>query len=162
MPLQEGSTEKDHIEIIEAWPIPSSVPEPKLWNDERCLSLRYHTADDRLAVLQFDRCLAVKAGPPNDEALHGHPLYSRGLRFYSVHRVSASSWIDELERMNRVHPRHDRDHFIHGLSHYIFTFQDSTLECIVRDGAGTVSPNIRLFSSPRDTAYLEFLETIAR
>ncbi|HEX8863370.1 MAG TPA: hypothetical protein VGC06_30595 [Actinomycetes bacterium] len=50
-------------------------------------------------------------GPPNDEALQGHPLVDRGLRPYGVFRVEGSSWIRQLERMNRVHPQHRPEAF---------------------------------------------------
>jgi len=70
-------------------------------------------------------------GPPNDEGLHGHPLAERGLEPYGVFVVSPSSWLRALVRMNAVHPRHRDEHF-DGLCHFVFTFHDSTFECIAR------------------------------
>jgi hypothetical protein len=53
------------------------------------------------------------------------------LRHYSSHEVLGSSLVRELERRNSVHPRHDPDLYLKGMRHYVVTFQDSTLECVV-------------------------------
>jgi hypothetical protein len=68
-------------------------------------------------------------GPPNDEGLEGHPLYSRGLDYHNCFEVRESSWIRSFERMNRVHMWHDATRFAR-YRHFIITFQDSTFECI--------------------------------
>lgn len=82
-----------------------------------------------VAVVSFHRCLAHSFGPPNDEALSGHPLYGSGLRPYGAHVVARSSWIAELERRNRVHSAHKAEHF-QKYRHYILCFHDSTFECV--------------------------------
>lgn len=64
----------------------------------------------------------------------GHPLFGKGLAYYSVHEVRNSSLIEMLERRNSVHPRHDRSRYLRDLRHYVFTFQDSMLECVVTEG----------------------------
>lgn len=46
---------------------------------------------------------------PNDESLHGHPLFERGLAFYGAFRVENSSWIRALVRINSVHAMTKRD-----------------------------------------------------
>lgn len=61
-------------------------------------------------------------GPPNDEALAGHPLTERGLRSYSVFRMENSSLIRSLERMNSVHRSHKAAAY-DALSHHIFAFK---------------------------------------
>ena len=58
---------------------------------------------------RFEHCYAHMFGPPNDEALRGHPLAGRGLRPYAAFEIRQSSWLRRLERMNSVHPRHDRE-----------------------------------------------------
>ena len=83
------------------------------------------------ALIAFSSKKAVLFGPPNDEALNGHPLHDRGLQPYSAFEVKDSSWIRSLERMNRVHPRH-RPERLAEYRHLIFTFHDSTFECIAR------------------------------
>ncbi len=87
-----------------------------------------------LAVVEFTGYLAVRMGPPNDEALEGHPLYNRGLAAYAMHYVANSSWIAELERQNSVHPHHEGG-WHEWAQHYLFTFHDETFECIARSHA---------------------------
>ena len=70
-------------------------------------------------------------GYPNDEALDGHPLFALGLEFYAAAEVINSKWPSELERQNRVHPGHSPDYFA-SLRHLVFTFHDSTFECLCR------------------------------
>jgi hypothetical protein len=81
------------------------------------------------SVVRFSGPQAHFFGPPNDEAISGHPLYSKGLEPYACYRVVNSSWIRSLERMNSVHPMHKAERYDR-LSHYIFTFHDSTFECV--------------------------------
>jgi hypothetical protein len=88
-------------------------------------------ADGQIVIVRFD-AFAHFFGPPNDEAFSGHPLASRGLHCYSVSEVTNSSWIRKLERMNSVHPSHDRNWFLKGKRHFIISFHDSTFECIAR------------------------------
>ena len=68
-------------------------------------------------------------GSPNDEALDGHPLSKCGLAPYSVYEVESSSLIRRLEAMNAVHPYH-RPAVFDAFHHYVFTFHDSTFECV--------------------------------
>jgi hypothetical protein len=84
-----------------------------------------------VGVVEFVSCAAFKMGGPNDEALHGHPLYGRGLEAYRAHVVRRSSWITEVERINSVHPQH-RPGWHGRLTHYIFAFHDETFECIAK------------------------------
>ncbi len=83
-----------------------------------------------VACIRFKLPSAHLFGPPNDEAFAGHPLAPRGLHPYAAFEVHNSSWIRKLERMNSVHPRHNRDHFFEGLRHFVFAFHDSTFECV--------------------------------
>jgi hypothetical protein len=90
-----------------------------------------------VAVIEFVRPYAHLFGPPNDEAIIGHPLASRGLHPCGRFTVEGSSWIRALERMNAVHPRHAAERF-RRLSHYIVTFRDSTVECAANDLAASL------------------------
>ncbi len=83
----------------------------------------------RVVLVRFVNCYAHMFGPPNDEAFEGHPLASRGLERYGTYQVLNSSWIRILERMNRVHPKHDSES-ISDDHHYIFSFHDETFECL--------------------------------
>jgi hypothetical protein len=84
-----------------------------------------------VALVEFTRPRAHYLGPANDEAFDGHPLAARGLEPYGAFEVRESSWIRELERRNRVHPNNDAGRYAE-LRHFIFTFHDSTFECIAR------------------------------
>jgi hypothetical protein len=53
---------------------------------------------ESIAVVNFGRPRAHVFGPPNDEALTGHPLSSRGLHPYAAFEVFDSSWIRQLAR----------------------------------------------------------------
>ena len=82
-----------------------------------------------LAIVEFKRCLCAKMGTPNDEVLHGHPLYGKGLCWYSALQVKNSPWIKELQAINSVHSGYKAESWSN-LKHYIFGFHDSTFECI--------------------------------
>jgi len=127
------------------------APDPMVFAREGRLLLAYWQIDDSphstttapLAIVRFTRPRLHIFGPPNDEAMSGHPLAARGLQPYSAFRVDDSSLIRSLERMNSVHPRHDPKSF-QSLSHYIFTFHDSTFECVAESFQSTtenVGPN---------------------
>jgi hypothetical protein len=140
--------DKDTLVQLEGVPQSSvGAPEPLVMSDERLTFLAYIVegepeldgrvltdADlaifkERVALVEFHQCRSYMFGSPNDEAIHGHPLYALGLKPYSAFEVEKSSWIRQLERMNSVHPRHNSDRF-KSLRHYVFTFHDSTFECI--------------------------------
>jgi hypothetical protein len=107
------------------------------WDGTYVRSVGPNTVGGAVALVKFTRYSSFMFGPPNDEAFGGHPLASRGLRPYSAVEVQHSSWIRRLERMNAVHPRHTPELF-DGYRHFIFTFHDSTFECIARDFTITV------------------------
>lgn len=87
-------------------------------------------AEKRCAVI-FERPTAHCLGPPNDEALHGHPFYEGGLDLYRWAEVLNSPWIQQICERNRVHMRHT-DTMFDSHRQFIGTFQDSTLEVIAQ------------------------------
>jgi hypothetical protein len=103
--------------------------------------------DEAGLLVKFQDSYAHMFGPPNDEAIRGHPLARRGLEPYGVFEVRNSSWIRGLERMNKVHRNHEPKRF-QSLRHFIFTFHDSTFECVAQNfewtkHAGSVSKILR-------------------
>lgn len=120
--------------VLPDWQQPAVVAEPRIFGDDSSLVIRYRAAEGKIVVVRFPLCDYVIFGAPNDEALGGHPLASRGLQFYSVHEVLHSSLMKMLERRNSVHHGHDPEWFLRDKKHYVFTFQDSTLECVVSEG----------------------------
>jgi hypothetical protein len=132
--------------VVNARDIPApdaGVPEPAMVATEERLVLAYYAPDHTnrdiahpqdqdewdIAVLQFGSVRSSMFGPPNDEALNGHPLWGRGLEPYAAHWVEHSSWVRTLERMNSVHPMHNAKNFKR-LRHFVLTFKESTFECV--------------------------------
>lgn len=143
------------VVLLDTWPQPSTCPEAIIFATETQLFLRYQTDNRETAVIHFPLVRIFKFGAPNDEALGGHPLTKVGLRSYQVYRVDHSPWVAELDRQNAVHPRHDRARFLEGTTHYIFTFQDSTLECVVIERKFWV-PQIQVFVSEEEAKVVWF------
>lgn len=99
------------------------------------------TADGRrdtagTGIVEFEMCSITKFGYPNDEALGGHPLYKRGLQAYGVFEVLGSSWIRQMTEQNRVCFPQTTDS---KRRHFIFTFHDSTFECVADSVKATLS-----------------------
>jgi hypothetical protein len=142
----------DKDEVIELEIAPQSsvgAPNPIVLAGEHDVFLAYYTQDDShgrdgtstrivgidtegepVAVVRFRRCSAHTFGPPNDEAFGGYPLADRGLRPYGVFEIKDSSWVRKLEKVNAVHPRHDKHRFIRDKTHFVFSFHDTTCECV--------------------------------
>jgi hypothetical protein len=138
----------DHDVVIELTGVPEiepGAPCPELVADEHSITLTYWIPDRPpyppatapQAIVRFKGCRFHLAGSPNDETLEGHALYVRGLRHYGAYRVENSSLIRHLARVNTVHPHHDQQHFTR-LNHYIFTFHDSTFECVAESLTATI------------------------
>jgi hypothetical protein len=135
-------TVDDLDQVVKLGDIPSmetGAPEPMVLADERCAVLSYlirqgSPADPLLSEkFAFVRFMNSRHwfGSPNDEALQGHPLWGRGLGYYGAFRVEQSSLVRRLALMNSVHPRHNEAVF-EKYRHYIFTFHDSTFECVTK------------------------------
>ncbi len=100
------------------------------------------TREEPFLLITFERCYALRFGPPNDEALHGHPLMGRGLEYYRAHEVTNSDWLAEAIRINSVHPQHDETRY-RALHHYFLAFHDEVFEALspglsVRQVTGTL------------------------
>ncbi|PBQ05660.1 hypothetical protein CCL17_04045 [Pseudomonas congelans] len=139
------------VVLLDSWPQPSTSPEPLVFATDTQLCLRYCTDGDKIAVIHFPLVKKLQFGAPNDEALGCHPLIGLGLQHYQVHRIDNSPWLAELERRNAIHPRHDKQLFIKDAVHYVFTFQDSTLECIVIEGPFW-HPKLQIFTSEQEAS----------
>jgi hypothetical protein len=88
------------------------------------------TDGEFVAVVSFELSTVHTFGLPNDETIHGHSLHAKGLKAYGAYEVFNSRWIQQLEQVNSVHPRHDRQGFLAGKRHFILSFHDSTFECV--------------------------------
>ncbi len=112
-------------------------PAPILLCDDSALVIAFQTANSSIALVRFDPVEAMRFGAPNDEALEGHPLTSRGLGRSGSFVVENSSWILELAGINSVHPTHGPSYYA-DLRHFVITFHDSTFECIARRAESAV------------------------
>lgn len=125
------SKNADQLVRITDFPLASAgAPVPVVLADEHTVVLVYYMdQEDKMAVITFSRCLTYKSGPPNEEAISGHPFYCKGLRPNTFYRVNHSSWIKDMITMNEVHPYHKErqyDDYIH----YMLCFHDSIFECV--------------------------------
>jgi hypothetical protein len=84
------------------------------------------------AVIVFRRCTSHLFGYPNSEAFMGHLLAEHGYIPFSAYEVCNSSWIKQIEKMNRVHSKHSPSLFLNR-RHFIFGFHDTTFEVICHD-----------------------------
>ena len=108
------------------------TPNPN-WDGTSVRVIDVNSESEPIAVVTFDHPSIHTFGPPNDEAFSGHPLASKGLKPYGAFEVIHSRWIHQLEKMNSVHPCHNREKFLAGKRHFILTFHDSTFECIAHN-----------------------------
>jgi len=82
---------------------------------------------ENVVILEFDRGLAIKYGPPSDETLMNHRLWGKGLGFYASHEVLDSDWLKELELMDA---HRSSPGWLRAYKHYLFTFHDEAVECL--------------------------------
>jgi hypothetical protein len=123
-------------QIKEKFQIDVGAPMPTILSNEHNLFLIFYasdveTKDDRVVTVKFGRFAQFKFGNPNDESMNGHPLYELGLEPYAIQKVIGSSWIDELIKMNSVHPYHKEEHFLK-YQHFIFFFHDTCFEIVAQ------------------------------
>jgi hypothetical protein len=86
------------------------------------------------AIVEFDGPIKTQFGLPNDEALIGHPLSNSGLSAYDAFEVLNSRWLAaELRRNQVAFPDCEFT-----CRHFIFTFHDSSFECLASDLKVTV------------------------
>ncbi|POR73273.1 hypothetical protein BKM30_26550 [Pseudomonas syringae pv. syringae] len=128
---------------------PITSPDPVVFATDTQLCLRYCTDGEEIAVIHFPLVKKFQFGSPNDEALGGHPLIGLGLKHYQIHRIDNSPWLAELEQRNAIHPRHDKRLLMKDAVHYGYTFQDSTLECIVIEGT-IWHPKVHICTSEKE------------
>ena len=100
------------------------------WTGETVKVMGKDSANEPVCIVHFQNCYAHIFGPPNDEAFSGHPLSDKGLEPFGSYEVKNSSWLQDLEVMNSVHPYHDKTRFLERKRHIVLTFHDTTFECI--------------------------------
>ena len=147
----------EKIVVLDDWPHPEAgAPMPQVFADDSNFVLRYYAQEGQTAIISFPLANIFTFGSPNDEAIRGHRLAKDGFNLYRVHEIMNSSWIDELEKSNSVHPRHDKEKFLKDKHHYLFSFHDSTLEIIAT--TGELWPPVIKLASTNEEARTLFVE----
>lgn len=125
--MAEQRAERVHVEGLE-WD--GGAPMPVLLaTDHRTVFACYMPTDDeRVVVGEVKGCTSVRFGFPNDEVVHGHPC-GLDLMHYRVHIIHHSPWLDDLRKIESVHPESPSPPF-RTAHHYCLTFHDSSLEAI--------------------------------
>lgn len=120
-------------------------PRPAIHAHEGTLTLAYRTETDGFAVVRFTNVHQHTFGYPNDEALGGHPLYSRELNFHSFNEVVDSPYLKELDRRNAVNFPGQSSSFTE-LKHWLVPSHDETLENVggVPEVLGTIATSSAL------------------
>ena len=110
--------------------------------------------DAGTAVVEVARCHVTRFGYPNDEALPGHPLYTRGLSGCGAFEVRNSRWVRALTERNRVAFPSTPDS---NQTHFIIPFHDSCFECIADSLKVTLTtqPYAEVFTSITQRAFRE-------
>ena len=137
-------TSDGHDKVVEILEMPRpepGAPCPLVLASEHAVVVSYWTVETmppeeyvptvQIAFVTFQRPHAHHFGPPNEEAIAGHPLASLGLFPFACFRINTSSWIRQLEKMNSVHHNHLVAAFA-ALRHFVITFHDSTFECVAQ------------------------------
>ncbi len=99
------------------------------------LALKAHPndPDDRCVLLKWTGCQYASMAPPNDEAISGHRLWTKGLQgLLWAGIVNDSELIAGLELQNRVHPMHSAS-LLEGLTHYVLPLKECVVEVVARD-----------------------------
>ena len=98
------------------------------WDGKTC-RLVDENSDETCAVVHFKGLKSHILGQPDEMRTHLHPLGRRGLTAYMSVEVIHSSWIRKLAAFHAKIPRH-WPHAYDKARHFIFTFHDSSFECI--------------------------------
>lgn len=135
-----------------SWDI--GAPLPSLLQFDQATFLFFLLSDDdgRVGKIRFIGLSSTLFGAPNDETFAGHPLHGSGFEPYRAMEVINSPWIQQLERMNSVHPYHKASAYA-AMKHFVFPFHDTTFECVAESfTASTISG--RLSDVVRDSVEL--------
>jgi hypothetical protein len=127
------------IEIADFPQMDTGAPCPLVLADGFRVVLCYFLRSEGCGVISFENAISHSLGGPSEETLHGHPLWSRGLKHYGVFTIEHSPLIDRLEAIDSVHPNH-KPGFDKRFKHYIIPFHDETFECVSRSCVITRSP----------------------
>jgi hypothetical protein len=125
------------IEIKDAFLMDVGAPSPIVISNGNELFLTFYAAQEQesiisdlherntnndtgVVVLKFKGCLKFEFGLPGNETIHGHPYSKLGIKSFSFYELENSSLVEELQRIERVHPYYNVDKW-KSYNHYILT-----------------------------------------
>src|SRR6185437_11809106 len=135
------------IEIKGLFEMDSGSPSPMIISNDNELFVSFYANKDRTSavpvernicydvgiyVLKFKLYMKFTFGFPGEETLRGHPYSRLGMKSYSFYELKKSDLIKSLQRIDKVHPRHNPEKW-EKYKHYILTFHDNMFECIAQD-----------------------------
>jgi len=132
-------SEAEKIIEVEIGCVPeAAVSRPMFIQTERSAYLLFNamnevsnTRRDRAgtAVVELLDCLITRLGHPNDEGRCKYPFFQD--LTYGVYEVINSSWVQQLMELRKArYPNPNPDWWGREGRHFVFTFHDSTFECI--------------------------------
>lgn len=100
-------------------------------NDENSKELRQRNNlhDHGIIELSFKSQSFFSLGPPNDEALEGHPYFELDLNPYSFYELLDSDLIAKISTYGRYHHFYNPNAY-DKYHHYILTFKEQLFECV--------------------------------
>ncbi len=111
------------------------APNPMIFSDESDLLVLFYVSgqkDTEMTLALFRNYASYKFGLPREDCIPNHPLYKYGLERFGFFEAGDSSWIKEIKKINKEDHAFSKEYF-DNLKHYIFTFHDSTFECVSKD-----------------------------
>jgi len=117
----------------------AAVSEPRFFQTERASLLTFSAVREKAnwrredagyGLVEIVHCCTSSFGGPGDEDIEKDPLYAKGLHAYGVFEIVNSRW-------KRLLSEHGGLYFPGtpgpGQRHFVFTFHDSTFQCIASD-----------------------------
>ena len=83
----------------------------------------------RLALVTFADCNALRFGRPNEEPISVHPLYGHGLEAFRAHSVENSRWLAACQSIDSFRADDDPARWDNH-RHDLLTFHDELFECL--------------------------------
>jgi len=115
-----------------------NAPDPYILSGAASTTLLFRSSlenESKIGILRFQLCTQTIFGRPNDEIVHRHRLWEKGLKnIRDFGEVLESEWLADIVHRNSAHPRHKPSLF-DKKRHFIVLFRDSTFECIANSFA---------------------------
>jgi hypothetical protein len=135
VPPQPMDESKEYAKVIKWKPeFELSYPEQRVFSSSWKTILTYVAKDNtwgrgQLVLVEFDST-ACKFWPADVEVFGGLPLYRRGISMNSAHVIKNSKWIQELDKVNSVHPNYRP--MSKEYKHFLLLFRENVFECIAK------------------------------